>query len=241
MKIVTLGENPRVIFENVDASSKKLLMEEALHYGITDYTEADLTGWDLENLSFFNCIFNRARFERTRLQHTVFDTCVMSEAIFKDCPTYLTRMRSCNLDNAVIEQTHMGNVEMFMCTLRGANLVNLGMTAKGYTVVMSFERGIAIIRAGCQELTLEEAKKQYPETRNDEEGARVTLARRIAYQRGWLYDKKAEGVVVEEIKPEEMAQSFEELVKEDQAIMGIRPPDELPDEDTKEVTQAVNA
>lgn len=219
MKIVTL--DGKVIFENEAAPTKKALFQEALNYGITDYSNVDFTDFDFEGLKIANCLFAKALFERTRLQQVWFDTCHFEEATFSHCPTYLTRMRSCNLDKCNFDQVHMGNVEMFMCTLRGANLVNLGMTAKGYMVVMSYEKGLAIIRAGCQELTLEEAKERYPESNNDEEGARVTLARRIAHQRGWIPAvAKGEILVVEPI---------------------VEAMEELPAESNKEEAQTVNA
>jgi hypothetical protein len=234
MKIHTLGENPRTIFENKDATSHNLLMSEALSYGITDFTDADLTLFNLEGISFANCVFTRAKFFKTRLQKVTFDTCHMEDAIFDQCPTYRTLMRQCNLDYTKWNQTHVGPITMDFCTLKGANIVDLGMTARGYKVVLSYENGQAIIRGGCQELTLLEAKDRYPETNNDEEGARVTLARRIAYQRGWLHKSASVPIVIE--PHDSICQG-----DPDKEELPAETPAELPEESTKEVTQTVNA
>lgn len=247
MKIYTLGEDPKVIFSNEKAANKNVLMRDALADGIHDFSNADLSLFDLSNIEFKHCNFMGANLYKAKLERTLFENCNMQNIRLVYCNTYQARIRSCNLDGGTFDQTHMGNVEMFMCTLDKANIVNLGMTARGYMVVMSFENGRAIIRAGCQELTLEEAKERYPEKENTEEGARVTLARRIAFQRGWLHKAHAVEVVapqeiVEEII-EEKPQGEDIPVEAVPAIESLKEAIEKVTEEVKEteVAQTVNA
>jgi len=262
MKINTLGENPKTIFENKNAISRNALMKEALAYGITDFTDVDFTLFDLEGITFSNCVFTRANFNKARLQKTIFDTCHFEDATFNHCPTYRTVMRQCNLDYTKWEQTHAGQISMDSCTLKGANIVDLGMTARGYKVVLSYENGQAIITGGCRQLTLQEAKEQYPETNNDEEGARVTLARRIAYQRGWLAKSTPVPMVIEphdsicqgdpdpepqvdKLKVEEIVESFDPVVEGEKVLEEIKEHiaqfEETPTDQSKEVAETVNA
>lgn len=216
-----------------DKSFKEALVE-LLDSEVTKLRKADFTFADLSGMVFKNIDFTGAHFDNANLDSTQFIDCIMTECTFKACKVNRAVFHYSSLRRAHFEDTHMGNATINECDIRESNLVHLGMSQRGYQFVMTYERGQAVIRAGCRHFILDDAREHWPERNNNEEGAKVTLARRVAHQLGWLVTPVQGAAAMPPAEPEEEPAPIETDVPP-------QAPVESPEETKEEVAQTVNA
>lgn len=225
-----------VIYRNEKATTLAEVVHTAMESGVKRFNKADLTGADLSSMIFKDITFTGAKFDRVKLRQTEFRDCWLEDAVFRACEMHRTLFIGSNMKSINVANSHFGAALFEECNLEGSNLILLGMSQRGHSFVMTYENGIAIIRAGCREFTLDEARDHWPENQNKEEGAKVTLARRVAHQRGWLPAILVQGAGIPIVGQTEEEPKIEEPAEEQQPA-----PAELPTETTKEVAQTVNA
>jgi hypothetical protein len=223
------------IFRSPNVATMAELIKEAIEHGVKNFKKADFSHANLSGMLLKDLTFSEAKFSHTNLKRAQFIDCWLDGCTFEACDMFRTIFAGSSMQRSQFSRTHMGHAMMEECTLKGSNLIHLGMSVRGYNFVMTYENGVALIRAGCQEFNLDDAKEHWPESANSEEGAKVTLARRIAHQLGWLPAMLIEGASVAIDLPQE--DPVDPPVEEEP----VEAPAELPNEVTKEVVASVNA